>query len=498
MVVKVNRKNKLQKAVLYYTSRIDDEFIYLYPSKILNGYVTEDNKSFYDIYDDSLYELTLGDKVEVVEDDYICFLLEIKKDFSFSKANEKQQAALLFEYLKQNILVLNTDTNESRILSEEEIERKFGINIDDNFVNSFLDIYDTLNELEANNKKNSDNTNESNNVLDNMPIRDLIKEVKKTIISQDDAVEEIITQIYKNYLFNDPNMKSNIFIVGPTGTGKTEIIKTIAKKIDVPVLVEDISRYTPSGYKGSDLDNLLMKLYENAGCDLKKAEKSILMLDEIDKKAKTDDEQGAFKQDVLKSLLKIVEGGVYDLELSPYTKINFDTSNLTVIVAGAFSDLYEKKTNKKDKTIGFSDQVSQPAKLDSKITIDDLVKYGMPVEFIGRFSSIVELNNLSEEDFVKILKQSDKSPLAKYCEALENKGIIIDIPNELYYKIASLAKTYNTGARALKIVVDKIFNNVLLDLFNKELNGNYKAINISEHEKTKKLYLEIEKSNKNI
>ena len=165
------------------------------------------------------------------------------------------------------------------------------------------------------------------------PISELIDVVCKKVISQDAAVKKMVTAIYKNLLFNSPNMKSNILMYGPTGVGKTALVRALKDAFDVPVWIEDMTRFTETGYKGADVDDILVNLYHNAGDNLEKAQRSILFLDEIDKKASSDIDDRAFnKSAVLKGLLKIVEGGVFQLEIgssmNPCT-ISFDTSNLT-------------------------------------------------------------------------------------------------------------------------------------------------------------------------
>jgi len=261
-------------------------------------------------------------------------------------------------------------------------------------------------------------------------------------------------------------MKSNIFVYGPTGVGKTEIVRTIGKMFDIPVLVEDMTRYTSAGYKGADLDDILVKLYYNADCNQDLAERSILVLDEIDKKASNNDDRSSFqKDDVLKSLLKIIEGGVFDVELDDHSVINFDTSKLTVITCGAFSDLYEKV--KPPRTIGFGTP-STPVveEKEEKVDVEAFTKYGIPVEFIGRMDTIVGLNPLTKNDLVRILKESEISPLKIYQENLSKLNINIDFPDELCESIATKAlEKYNTGARALKVIVDEMFQEILYGIF---------------------------------
>ena len=209
-----------------------------------------------------------------------------------------------------------------------------------------------------------------------------------------------------------------------------------------------------------DLDDILVKLYYNANEDLEVAERSILVLDEIDKKAAGDSQSSFQKDDVLKSLLKIIEGGVFDIELDSKEVINFDTSKLTFITCGAFSDLYEKTSRKQ---IGFT---KEEEKKPDKVELEAFTKYGIPVEFIGRMDTIVGLNKLSKDDFVRILKESLKSPIRIYMENLAKIGVNVSFNEEIYDSIATKAITkYDTGARALKVIVDEMFQEILYGIF---------------------------------
>ncbi len=313
------------------------------------------------------------------------------------------------------------------------------------------------------------------------PISETISEIKKYIIAQDEAIKKIVIAIYKNITFDNPSMKSNILMYGPTGSGKTAIINTLAKVFDLPVWIEDMTRFTETGYKGADIDDILVNLYNNAEGNLARAERSILFLDEIDKKASNDGDKSFNKGDVLKSLLKIVEGGKFEVSINSYETVMFDTSKLTVIVGGAFTELYKKREAKKDTIVrGFGLTEEKEIQSSNKeITIKDFEKHGMPIEFLGRFKTIVRLNELTLDDMITILKDSDLSALKNYKKVLKKEGIELVIPEEIYIKIAEKAYEYHTGARSLNIVVDRIFEPILYEYFEDknnvevvELNGN--------------------------
>lgn len=304
---------------------------------------------------------------------------------------------------------------------------------------------------------------ESEEIIDDFkpekPISEVINNIKKCVIAQDEAIKKLAVAIYKNLTF--PNMKSNILLYGPTGVGKTELIRSLAKEFDVLVSIEDMTRYTETGYVGASADDILINLYKNADGDLKKAERSILFLDEIDKKASTDRSKLDFnKGDFLKSLLKIIEGGKFEINVGEGL-VTFDTSKLIVIAGGAFSDLYEDSL----KTVGFEKSSMNKVKTAKDLNIEDLEQYGMPIEFLGRFKNIIKMNSLTEKDFINILKTSEINSFRQYLKLFEEKGIKLDIPEVIYERIANAAIKLKTGARALNIVVDNVFESILYELF---------------------------------
>ena len=315
-------------------------------------------------------------------------------------------------------------------------------------------------------------------------ISDLYEGVKSEVISQDSQVKKIITAIYKNLMFDGREMKSNILIYGPSGVGKTQILRSLSKRIGIPLWIEDMTKYTESGYKGGDVEDILYNLLENANMNQKLAERSILVLDEIDKKAGNNGDSEVSKSDVLKGLLAIIEGGVFPLQYAE-GQINFDTSKLTIVACGAFTELRDNKMSEK-KTIGFSRENST-VMTNPEISIEDFQKFGMPLEFMGRFRTIVQMNELKKEDFIKILKTSALSPLNKYCEEMTKLGIKFEVTDVLYERLATQALKYKTGARALNVVVDQMFEDILFDVFDN--TGGIESVNLSDKEDGVKLEL---------
>lgn len=303
---------------------------------------------------------------------------------------------------------------------------------------------------------------DNNDKLTDIPISAMYEKIRKRVISQDEAIKSLLVSIYRTKVFG---MKSNILIIGPTGVGKTELIRSLADILEVPVSIEDMTRYTEAGYVGECTDDILVNLYNLADGDIEKAENSILFLDEIDKKASTSKSSSTFnKGDVLKSLLKIIEGGVFTIEVDHGRTVNFDTSNLIVIAAGAFSGLFDEIKVKRQ--IGFGERENSVSVLTSDPNIvKKLKKYGIPVEFLGRFKSIIKMNSLGLEDLITILKTGELSVLKNYLNAFKENNIDLTLSDSLYERIAKLAFSYGTGARSLNLVVDQIFENVLYEVF---------------------------------
>ena len=301
-----------------------------------------------------------------------------------------------------------------------------------------------------------------------IPIRTYTEEIlKKIIIGQDDFIKKVTTAIYRRLLFN---ISGNILIVGGSGSGKTETLKCLAEILDIPYTIESATEYTQSGYVGNDIEDIVDNLYKNAKSrgKLNKLEMAgIVIMDEIDKKA--ENTKGSVGGDVAgkavqQRLLKFMDGmpcETYDEEDGYIVRIH--TENLIFICIGAFEGLDEiRKERLNNKNIGF--HVQKKDESDKQYTEADFIKYGMIKEFMGRFDCIAETNKLSIADFEKIIETSHISAFKKYKEILKEQNIEVEYSEKLISNIAKKAHKMNVGARAIKSVVNTIFENILCDI----------------------------------
>lgn len=292
------------------------------------------------------------------------------------------------------------------------------------------------------NKKGSDKFN----------LKKLRKIVSSSIIGEDTAVNDITRAIIVNYKSKNPRHKSHIMVAGPTGTGKTEIVNIISKYLDVPFFPADATAYTKEGYVGKSVYSMLLGLIEAADGDIEKAQNGILIIDEIDKKFIDDGKSDASGQAVLHSLLKIMDRGIVEVDVNNHESVNFDTSNLTVICMGAFTDLFEKKKKEANKTsIGFVKKESSNQEI--VITKEDIREYGNASEFMGRIGITTYTNELSIDNSIKLLKKSIISPLIEEKEFFKDLGVKITFTSAYIKEIAHMNYGKNEGARGLRNLV---------------------------------------------
>lgn len=297
-------------------------------------------------------------------------------------------------------------------------------------------------------------------------IQEVEESVLTCIIGQNEPVRQIITAIYKAIVFK--SIKTNLLIIGDSGTGKTETIRQILKVLNLPYTIEDATKYTQEGYYGADVEEMIYNLFENANQDIERAQNGVIVIDEIDKKAGKgfSDERDVSGREVLNSLLKIIEGTKIsiDIDKEPYIA-DFDTSNLIVIFLGAFSGLEEiRKKRLNTSKAGFNLNKDTKPKQDTKLLKQDLIRYGLPEEFVGRISTIVEMNKLTKQDLASILRNSKLSIFRAYQRELRQRGISLYYSGRLFERIAAKSLLTDTGARELNNTVNYIFDRIIYEV----------------------------------
>ena len=305
------------------------------------------------------------------------------------------------------------------------------------------------------------------------------------IVGQDYAKKVMSVAVYNHYkrVASEANddveiEKSNMLMVGPTGSGKTYMVRTLAKLLDVPLAITDATSLTEAGYIGDDIESVVSKLLAAADNDIEKAERGIIFIDEIDKIAKKTNanQRDVSGESVQQGMLKLLEGADVEVPVGASSKnamvpmVTVNTRNILFICGGAFPDLDNiiKERLNQESSMGFKaalkDQYDEDENILQKVTVEDIRTFGMIPEFIGRLPILFSLEALTEDMLVRILKEPRNAILKQYQKLLEMDEVKLEFEDEALHAIAKKAKEKKVGARALRAIIEEFMLDIMYEI----------------------------------
>lgn len=424
------------------------------PVRVVEGYFYEDEECFIDA-DQNVYShiaslSTIGNvflgRTSIIE------ILNKYKDMPLTKIKQKILSDLSkYEFFKNvdetsdeycHIKMRDKETGDIYLFSDKDTV-------------IYYEMYSELNQGKNISKEHPKEITNNSTTIEreekaSLTPDDIIKLVKNTIKGQDEAIETIVTLLWVKYNLPMIN-KTNMLVFGPSGVGKTAIFKKIKEILDIPLSIYSVTGTSQAGYKGHDIEEMLAQLYFDAGMDIEKAENGIVVIDEFDKISNNRDNGEIGTTAIQNELLKLIEGCERAIPLDNHTTVNMDTSNIIFVGCGAFSNLFEEKTEKRH-VIGFNSSCETKTANQSKVDTEMLVeKGGIIRELAGRLPVIIQLNDLNNDKVVlkDILLNSDESCLYQIIESLHSIGIEIENVDSVVDNLVENAIKKQIGARGL-------------------------------------------------
>jgi len=327
--------------------------------------------------------------------------------------------------------------------------------------------------------------------------RQLKEYLDRFVIGQNDAKKEISIAVYNHYkrINNKAEnciQKSNVLVIGPSGTGKTYIASNIAKALDIPFVIVDATTLTEAGYVGNDVTKIVEQLLHEANYDVEKAQNGIVFIDEIDKKRKrtVDSSKDVSGEGVQQALLKMVEGTTVTVSDAEGKSYDVNTSDILFIAGGAFVGLSDivKKNMRGKSTMGFNASVktiTESKLLYKDATSEDLIEYGLIPEFVGRFPVLVTLDPLTESSLAQILTVPENSIITQYKHLFKLDGVDIEFSDKYIKQVAKTSFQQKTGARGLRNIIESHLSDIQFEL--PELTGlGIKSVYVDENGVVKK------------
>ena len=423
-------------------------------------------------------KVTVEDTGKKEDDEYekVCFICRRPESVAGKMIN-----------LPNNICVCNDCMQKSfDIMNSGQIDYSQLMNIPGMQFINLADVEQTVPKQQKIKKKKEKEERKPLVDINHLPAPHKIKaQLDEYVVGQEYAKKAMSVAVYNHYkrvatdtMDEIEIEKSNMLMIGPTGSGKTYLVKTLAKLLDVPLAITDATSLTEAGYIGDDIESVVSKLLAAADNDVEKAEQGIIFIDEIDKIAKkrNSSQRDVSGESVQQGMLKLLEGSQVEVPVGansknamvPLTTVN--TRNILFICGGAFPELDNiiKERLKKQASIGFGaelkDKYDQDKKILEKVTLEDLRKFGMIPEFLGRLPIVFTLQGLSEEMLVQILKEPKNAILKQYQKLLALDEVKLTFDEGALHAIAGKAMKKDTGARALRAIIEEFMLDIMYEI----------------------------------